>query len=225
MVEFYWRPPNAIRLTHGLITNMIIAQFVAVGAPHVKNRSLQIELTAKKTGRDFFLIIWKLQQMQFKKLDQSFYSDNMHLVQVLDKLLDHWIRSKERGYGIFFIKIKILVFGLPLRSNINHKAASIITKSDKAGIRGKGLDFSKAVLLGKPEYIPPISFKIAPMEHKKLKNKEIHITDKFEKYVAGYIKAINGSDKNRLNCGEYRFTSLQNYHRELGISNDAQRAI
>ncbi|WP_413736371.1 hypothetical protein ACL2XP_26310 [Sodalis sp. RH21] len=83
--------------------------------------------------------------MQLKKLDQYFYSDNMHLVQVLDKLLDNWIRAKERGYGIVFIKIKRLAFGLPLRSNIKNKAAYIITKSDEAGIRGKGLDFSKAV--------------------------------------------------------------------------------
>nr|WP_323861534.1 hypothetical protein [Xenorhabdus sp. 3] len=60
-------------------------------------------------------------------------------------------------------------------------------------------------------------FLIPAEQHKKIQGKECFITNKFEKYVEKYIKAVKTSDKHVLNSLEYRFTTLQNYHNQLGI--------
>ncbi|HFG2226794.1 TPA: hypothetical protein ACGF84_003052, partial [Vibrio cholerae] len=52
---------------------------------------------------------------------------------------------------------------------------------------------------------------------KKLINKETHVTSMFQAYVDKYIAAIKAEDKNILNSLEYRFTTLVNYHTELGL--------
>jgi protein AbiQ len=62
-------------------------------------------------------------------------------------------------------------------------------------------------------------FKISASEFKSLKNKEIFITQKFEKYVEHYIKAVYASAQHILQNDEYRFSTLVNYHAELGLEN------
>lgn len=158
--------------------------------------------------------------MQLIKLDPSFYQDHTHLVQALDSHGGTWQPGKTRGYGIVLISIGNLTFGIPLRSNIQHKAAYLTARNSPAGNGppyGKGLDFSKALLISNPSYISTEIFKIPPDEHKKLASKQAYITNAFEKYVNRYINAISRCDKNILNSKEYRHTTLQNYHVELGI--------
>jgi len=77
------------------------------------------------------------------------------------------------------------------------------------------MDFSKAVLISHANYISSVPFKIPSDEHKKLQNKETHITKKFEKYVNRYIKAVKSADQNILRSAEYRFSTLKNYHTSL----------
>jgi protein AbiQ len=110
--------------------------------------------------------------MHLKKLTPSFYSNNTHLIQALDLKNGVWIRGKERGYGIVVIEINNLMFGIPLRSNIKHKAA-YLTKRRNHGETNKGLDFSKAVLLEYRFYVSDFDFKIPPNEHSKLIGKEV----------------------------------------------------
>jgi protein AbiQ len=153
--------------------------------------------------------------MQLKKLDQSFYTNNTHLVEALDNFNGHWQSGKVRGYGVVLIDLSGLTFAIPLRSNIKHKAAYLTVKRFPNGTKGKGLDFSKAVLISQSSYISSTPFKIPPNEYKKLQNKEIHITKKFEKYVDHYIKAIKLADQNILKSAEYRYSTLKNYHASL----------
>lgn len=155
--------------------------------------------------------------MQLKKLDSSFYEENNHLVQALDNHSGNWEAGKTRGYGIVVIDFKGLKFAIPLRTNIKHDAAYITVRSSEPNIKGKGLDYSKAVLIAQERYISNEHFKIPAAEHKKLLNKEHFVTSKFEKYVERYRKAVIVSDKNILNSHEYRFTTLQNYHVELEL--------
>ncbi len=155
--------------------------------------------------------------MKLKKLEQSFYKNNSHLVEALDNFNGCWVKGKVRGYGVVVINLNGLTFAIPLRSNIKHKAAYITVKSAVQGVKGKGLDFSKAVLITQAGYISNSPFKISPQEYKKLQNKDVYITNKFEKYVGRYIKAINVCDKNILQSTEYRFTTLKNYHGDLGL--------
>jgi protein AbiQ len=155
--------------------------------------------------------------MQLKKLDYSFYGDNSHLIEVLDNHGGLWEKGKTRGYGVVVIDFKGLMFAIPLRTNIRHDAAYITVNNPTQGIKGKGLDYSKAVLITKQSYISNEPFKIPSDERKKLLNKEHSVTQHFEKYVGRYIKAVNVADRNILNSKEYRHTTLQNYHTELGL--------
>jgi protein AbiQ len=155
--------------------------------------------------------------MQLKKLDNSFYVANAHLKEALDNHNGNWTQGKVRGYGIVIISINNLLFAIPLRTNIKHKSAYITVKSNHKGVEGKGLDFTKALLILDKKYISNLPFKISPNEHKKLADKEHYITSKFEKYVAKYISAVEIADKNILNNSSYRFSTLCNYHDVLGL--------
>jgi protein AbiQ len=155
--------------------------------------------------------------MQLKKLDVSFYEENSHLIQALDNHSGNWEAGKTRGYGIVVINFNGLTFAIPLRTNIKHDAAYITVRSSEQGIKGKGLDYSKAVLIVQESYISNEHFKIPAAEHKKLLDKEHFVTAKFEKYVERYRKAVIVSDENILTSQQYRFTTLQNYHAELDI--------
>ena len=155
--------------------------------------------------------------MQLKKLDNSFYSDNTHLIEALDNYDGNWDKNKVRGYGIVIILINNLSFAIPLRSIIRHKSSYITVKSNQKGIKGKGLDFTKALLITDKKYVSNLPFKISPSEHRKFANKEHFITGKFEKYVAKYIFAVEKPDKNILQSLNYRFSTLCNYHSELGL--------
>ena len=155
--------------------------------------------------------------MQLKKLDNSFYHDNTHLNEALDNHNGNWAQGKVRGYGVVIIELKGLSFAIPLRSNIRHNFAYITVKSTEHGIVGKGLDFTKALLIENEKYVSKIPFKISASEHKKLSDKEFFITEKFEKYVLKYASAVSKSDLNILRSTAYRFTTLCNYHAELGL--------
>lgn len=115
--------------------------------------------------------------MQLKKLDNSFYVENAHLKEALDNHNGNWAQGKVRGYGIVIISIGNLSFAIPLRSNIKHKSAYITVKSSQKGIEGKGLDFTKALLISNKKYISNLPFKISANEHKKLADKEHYITN------------------------------------------------
>jgi protein AbiQ len=154
--------------------------------------------------------------MKLKKLDNSFYSANTHLKQALDNINGSWDAGKIRGYGVVVIEVNELTFAIPLRSNITHSASYITANNQNRGIK-KGLDFSKALLIHSPTYISNEQYGIDKDEYKKLQNKERHITHKFGKYVEKYIKATKNSDGNILRSPEYIYTTLQNYHCELGL--------
>lgn len=155
--------------------------------------------------------------MQLKKLDNSFYINNSHLIEALDNHDGTWTQGKVRGYGVVIVSINNLSFAIPLRSNIRHKSSYITVRSNQRGLEGKGLDFTKALLITEQRYISHLLFKISPDEHKKLVNKEHYITSKFEKYVSKYVAAIKKSDRNILQSSDYRYSTLCNYHIELGL--------
>ncbi|HHC6551083.1 TPA: hypothetical protein ACN33P_002722 [Vibrio parahaemolyticus] len=160
--------------------------------------------------------------MELKKLDASFYVDNPVLTQALDFDMQNqvWFTGdKVRGHGIVQIQInKALTFAIPVRSNINHKGSLILEVSKVKGIKGMGLDYSKAMLIKNAQHVSNDVFVLRTKNAgKKLMNKETHVTSMFQAYVDKYIAAIKAEDKNILNSLEYRFTTLVNYHTELGL--------
>ncbi|QTL39075.1 hypothetical protein HGO23_14615 [Xenorhabdus budapestensis] len=155
--------------------------------------------------------------MKLRKLDQTFYDENVYLIQALDNEDGKWAPGKTRGHGIVVININQLTFAIPLRTAIKHNAAYITQKYNQKGMKGKGLDYSKALLITNPKYISDEIFLIPPEQHKNIQGKEFFITRKFEKYVEKYIKAVKRKDRHVLNSLEYRFTTLQNYHKQLNV--------
>ncbi len=149
--------------------------------------------------------------VELRKLEDIFYTENTHLVEVLDKKqLGVWDSKKTRGYGIVICDYKGLKFGIPLRSKL-HPKNNFCFKT----VGDKGLDFTKSVLLEKDEYISQRPFIIPNAEHTKIIDKAHHITTKFSKYVERYVLAVSKQDKNILR--NYKFSTLQNYHVHLGI--------
>lgn len=146
--------------------------------------------------------------MKISKLLPVFYNNNKHLSEALDGTGTPG--EKNRGYGVVVIEVNNgMRFGIPLRSNLNHKHGF-------KTIDGKGLDYSKAVLIRNAAFIGK-PFKIPHDEYVKIKDREQFIKSRFQKYVERYIMLANKGDNNALQQS-YRYTTLVNYHAELGIT-------
>ncbi|TKF02271.1 hypothetical protein FCV44_00005 [Vibrio kanaloae] len=159
--------------------------------------------------------------MELKKLNVSFYDENPTVENALDYYSDDglWDRSKVRGHGVVNITVNNLMFAIPVRSNVLHSASYILLKNtQKRWIKGMGLDYSKALLIRKPEYISDENFNLkVKSAGKKLVGRKKHVTDQFEAYVNKYIGAVKAGDANVLSDQKYKDTTLINYHTELGI--------
>jgi protein AbiQ len=145
------------------------------------------------------------------KLKDVFFQENGDLVESLHHGTGGDVAAgKTRGYGVVTIRIEGgLLFGIPLRSHIKHKSAFITEDT-------KGLDYSKAVLIKNNDHVSQDPFTIPQHEYVRIADRELHIRERFEKYVKKYIKGANAGDKNILN--EYRYSTMQNYHVELKIT-------
>lgn len=147
--------------------------------------------------------------MKLAKLHDDFFNENKGLVEVLDKNRQgEWDGEKTRGYGVVLISVADgLTFGIPLRSRITHSSCF-------RTVNDAGLDYSKAVLITNPAHVAD-AFKIPSDQYVKIVDREIFITQRFEKYVERYIFGVRKGDVNILRG--YRFSTLQNYHAELQI--------
>nr|WP_238828253.1 hypothetical protein [Edwardsiella piscicida]ATV90668.1 hypothetical protein [Edwardsiella piscicida] len=149
----------------------------------------------------------KQDYIQLRTLSDQFYIDNKGLQEALDGSND----GKVRGYGIVVIDINGLVFGIPLRSNLNHKFGFV---SERSGGVKKGLDYTKALLIKKEEYVSR-AYKIPAAEFAQINDNKEKIQEDFNKFVNKYIEAHNKNDANILR--DYRYSTLKNYHNELGL--------
>lgn len=155
--------------------------------------------------------------MDIKKLTPEFYNDHRNLKQALDNYDNNWSADKQRGYGVVLFQHGKLIFGIPIRTSINHSGSFITEHSARKNNRGKGLDFSKALLIPSQDYISQDSFFIPKKEFVFIQKNEHKIVNKFIKYIKKYAKAVIMEDNNILTSLEFRHTTLINYHKELGI--------
>ncbi|HHQ4628786.1 type III toxin-antitoxin system TenpIN family toxin [Aeromonas hydrophila] len=160
--------------------------------------------------------------MELKKLDSSFYIENPILHEALDfdRKSGTWMEGgKVRGHGIVQIAINGLIFAIPVRSNIDHDQCFILeVNRANPRIKGMGLDYSKAMLIRDEKHVTSDVFVLTnKAAAKKLIGKQEHITKSFSKYVERYVAAVAKKDKHILGDKGYRFTTLINFHRELGI--------
>jgi protein AbiQ len=76
--------------------------------------------------------------MELRKLEELFYQDNTHLVEVMDKNASgQWDEKKPRGYGIVLVQTDQLRFGIPLRSGIKQDDAFITVPGTVKGLSAK----------------------------------------------------------------------------------------
>lgn len=158
--------------------------------------------------------------MELRKLDHSFYIDNLNVKHALDFDMESeaWTGAKVRGHGVVQITTNGLTFAIPVRSYIKHNASLILEVSKNREVKGMGLDYSKSLLIKDPKHISNNIFLLkSKTAGKNLVGKESHVTKQFTKYVENYVSAVKKNDKFILNSFSYKYSTLINYHKELGI--------
>lgn len=143
--------------------------------------------------------------MNIRKLTDTAHNKFSKLPEVLQK--------EGRGYGLIEVEYKGFIFAIPVRSNLNHQHGfkTILRKNQWCG-----LDYSKALIASKSDFNDKIFQLRDNTEYKKIKANKDKISKQFAKYVVKYIKTVNSGGNILTNCG---YTTLINFHKELGIDN------
>lgn len=145
--------------------------------------------------------------LKFIFLTQQFYIDYKSCYEIEQK--------QNRPYIMVLATISNIDFAIPLRSHIKHDNVLWTDKANRCG-----LDFSKAVVI--VDKLKYIDYSTAPVirqnEFNSLRGKEYIVKSKMESYLNKYIKAYNKQEIPR-NKRFYNFSTLQYFHKELGIKN------
>lgn len=160
-----------------------------------------------------------MKNIALRRLTSDYYSEHAHLKEAMDfNKVTGKPEDKGRGFGVCLVDILGHQFAIPLRTNMHHKENFItkFRKDDKGRVIREGLDYSKAIIITDQRFIASEPFVTRDKEeYLKISNSEKRILKDFEKYVQKYIKAVKKQDQNILK--EYRYSTLQNYHTELGL--------
>lgn len=121
----------------------------------------------------------------------------------------------DRPYMVLIVKIEDNTFALPFRTNIRHNYCYKFVNSGRDTKSVTGIDFTKAVIVNKSEYIGDTAT-IDNKEYVELSNKYFFIIKKFTTYLNGYLRYIkNGGDD--FVAKKYKYCTLKYFHKELGI--------
>ena len=157
--------------------------------------------------------------IELRRLTSDYYSEHAHLKEAMD--FDKVTRKpddKGRGFGVCLVDILGHQFAIPLRTTMYHKEnfPTKFKKDDNGRVVREGLDYSKAVIITDQRFISSTTFETREKEeYLKINGSEKKILRDFEKYIKKYIKAVKKPDENILK--EYKYSTLQNYHAELGL--------
>lgn len=116
--------------------------------------------------------------LKFVFLTDAFYNDHPGCDEIEQKGTRPYIRINVEVGGV--------LWGIPLRSHINHKHVLWTDKENRCGV-----DFSKAVAIDKPaKYISGVTPRIRDNEYKVLKTfNEYQVVTQMQKYIKEYKKA------------------------------------
>lgn len=140
--------------------------------------------------------------MEYIYLSESFYRDYIECTEIEQKPTRPYIRICVRINGV--------LYAVPMRSHIKHKYV-LWTNKDA----GCGIDFSKAVVITKAEYIrQDRTPHIRQDEFDALKGKEHIVAQKMEQYIKAYKKAAARLDvpRNRMMC---KYSTLQYFEKYI----------
>lgn len=139
-------------------------------------------------------------------LTSEFYNDYFTYEEILKK--------NSRPYCIATIEIDGYTYAIPFRTNISHSFSYMFKGSTRS--ENSGLDFSKAVIILKPTYIGRETV-IDSDEYSIFVQKKIVIANRFKNFIRDYkewFKDPGYYKKETL----MKMTSLQYFHKELGLS-------
>lgn len=144
-------------------------------------------------------------------LTDCFFEDYPH---DLYKELEY---KKDRPYLVLLIKIDGLTFALPFRTNISHNYCFAFKKTGKKSNNKTGIDFTKAIILNKEEYIGKEAF-IDLLEFKEVKTNENLIINRFISFLSKYKEIMNEPNKSIYEYERFsKYSTLKYFHKELGI--------
>jgi len=143
--------------------------------------------------------------VEYVFLSEQFYSeyDTKRFPEILNK--------ESRPYILILIEIDKLTFAIPFRSNIHHQNSFITDKTNHFGI-----DYSKAVVIIKQEYIAMNRTPtVRNEEFLKITKTKHFIINSFKGYLKRYKNAFKQNKHDKIS--DYKYSTLQYFHKELGL--------
>ena len=128
--------------------------------------------------------------MRYLFLTQQFYDDYKHCTEIEQK--------RFRPYSQVYTEVHGIQFAIPLRSGISHRHVLWTDKHNKCG-----LDFSKAVVIARADYIDNDNIPhIRQNEFDALRGKEYRVKQRLLKYISDYMKAKTAQhiERNKILC-------------------------
>ena len=108
---------------------------------------------------------------------------------------------------------------IPYRSEITHPFAYLFTKSKRSKKHKSGLDYTKILIVDKTEYIDNKDALIDKDEYNETMRNAEKIKREALEYVEDYVEYIN--KRKTIHPSEFKrkygFSTLQYFHKELGI--------
>jgi protein AbiQ len=126
------------------------------------------------------------------------------------------IENKDnRPYMVLLIEISNNTFAIPFRTNIKHNSCYKFKNSTRPTNTVTGLDYTKAVIVNDSRYIGAPA-RINDKEYTELNDSYGFIIKQFREFLNDYMEFTNGN-KRYYSAKKFRFTTLQYFHKELGI--------
>lgn len=139
-----------------------------------------------------------------------------HFYNVYDTTNYPEIENKsDRPYMVMLIQIDNNTFAVPFRTRITHKHSYKFKNTSRETDKSTGLDFTKAVIVNDNKYIGAPA-RVDDAEYTELDINHYKIIQRFKRYVTEYVKYKKGLLPPQV-AGNYRYSTLQYFHKELGI--------
>ena len=155
---------------------------------------------------------------------EKYFIKNSHFVEMLDS--NDLKKQTQRKYIYLNFKYKDNTLLVPLRSEMpNIRELGQVGYSVPSTKKpNAGLDYRKILIINDSDYLEIPQYCRVPTSQMYIINEKYEtIKKQVKSYVDGYIKSAK---KNRhLKDKKYKFSSLHNYHLELGIISEIQQEV
>lgn len=139
-------------------------------------------------------------------LEENYMKNNCFIALLSEKFYIDYPKDKypelltkeNRPYLVCVVLVKGMRFGIPFRTNVKHKYCYYFENSDKITESKTALDFTKAVLLAKDEYIGRRAV-IDQKEANELIDNIDFIMKKFERFLDKYNFIVSNPNINVKN--------------------------